>query len=270
MPFLQIGEANYYYEQHGQGAPLVFVAGYSCDHFFWDKVVAELTDEFQIWVFDNRAIGQTKDKGEVLSLETMAQDTFKLIQALNISKPTIIGQSMGGMIAQLLAKQYPEIMDNLILLNTVPDISLRTLMALDRFVKLLHEKASIDTVIEASMPWFFSSKFLKDPQNIAAFKGSIVNNPFPQSLADLERQLHALTVFDIKQHNLKIKTPTLVMLADQDIVCLPEESKALSNYLEQAKWVSMPGGHSSPIEVPKDIAHHIKQFLNQKKIRKIV
>lgn len=262
MPFKKVDDTNYYYEVNGQGLPLVLVAGYSCDHFFWDKLVAELVPDFQVWVLDNRAVGQTKDNGQALTLEMMAKDTLKLIQALEIETPTIIGQSMGGILAQLIAKYQPENIDNLIVLNSASCISLRALMALEGFVRLLQEKANIDTVIEASMPWFFSSEFLRVRANIDIFKESIINNPFPQSLPDLERQLHALQTFDCHDHDQLIQTPALIMTAEEDIICLPEESKALSEHIPQAQWVMLPGGHSSVLEVPKMVAGHIIQFLH--------
>lgn len=59
----------------------------------------KLKSYFEVLVFDNRGIGQTKDAGDFFTLETMADDTMKLIKKLGLERPHILGQSMGGAIA---------------------------------------------------------------------------------------------------------------------------------------------------------------------------
>src|SRR3990167_1041902 len=107
MPILNVNNADFYYEIHGNGQPVVLISGYSCDHLAWLPILAGLSKHFQVILFDNRAIGRTVDKGIPLSVELMAQDVIDLAQQLQLNKPHIIGHSMGGTIAPTIAGLYP-------------------------------------------------------------------------------------------------------------------------------------------------------------------
>lgn len=261
MPHLQLNDANYYYERHGQGDPVVLIAGYSCDTTFWDGVTRELIKHFEVINFDNRAVGQTQDKGSPITLELMANETVELLQALNIRYTTIVGHSMGGIIAQMVAKKNPGLVNRLIVLNSAPTISPRSILALESFVKLLKEEAPIETVIEASMPWFFSSHFLENPKNIQLYKDRLMSNPHPQTLNDLERQFNALKQFDATKWQQTISAPTQVISSKEDIICTLSESELVAKLAPQAKFYTISGGHSSPLETPIEVAHTIIPFL---------
>lgn len=265
MPHIQVNDSKYFYELHGEGNPIVLISGYSCDHSFWDLIFDELLENFQVLAFDNRGVGQTQDKGTPLNLNEMAEETFQLIQKLGIKRPTLIGQSMGGILSQLIAKKHPNDIDSLIIMNSAAKINARTLMALESFVKLLKEESPIDSVIEASMPWFFSPRFLAKPKNVNAFKQNLMTNPFPQTFNDLSRQFNALKTYDASANPESISLRTLVIGAKDDIACPPEEGEQLAKSIEGAKFVTVPGGHSSPLEVPEEIIKLLKEFLSKKK-----
>ncbi len=252
-----------YYELHGHGTPLVLIAGYTCDHTFWDAMIDELAQMFQILIFDNRGAGRTKDKGVPFTLETLADDTMSLVQQLGIQCPHILGQSMGGIIAQIMAKKYADKINKLIILNSAARINCRTMKAMESLLNLRKENIPFDLLIETAMPWFFSSDYLTKPENIIFFKKMLKNNPYLQSLQDQERQFMALFQFDSQNWLHEIKTPTLVIAATEDIVCLPEESQHLTNNIANSQFIVIPSGHSSPLEQPKELDKIISKFLIQ-------
>lgn len=260
MPHININTCNYYYETYGQGKCLVLIAGYSCDQQFWQPILNDLARHFQVVVFDNRAIGQTQDDGKIFSLEQMAEDTVQLINHLALSKPTIIGHSMGGMIAQTIAKKYPEQIEKLIVLNSASAVNTRSLLALEGFLRLLQEDAPVGTIIEASLPWFYSSTFLKNKENILAVKEAVLSNPHPQSLPDLSRQFQVLKSFDPASVNKNITVPTLVVSSSDDIICMPHEGKKLAESIPHAQFVTLQGGHCCPAEHPKAVYECIMHF----------
>ena len=263
MATIRINDMDVYYELHGHGTPLVLIAGYTCDHTFWDAMIDELAQMFQILIFDNRGAGQTKDMGASFTLETMVDDTMTLIQQLGIQRPHILGQSMGGVIAQLMAKKYADKINKLIILNSASQINRRTIKALESLLNLRKESISFDLLIETAMPWFFSSNYLAKPENITLFKEMLKNNPYLQSLQDQERQFMALLQFDSQSWLQEIKTPTLAIAATEDIVCLPEESQQLTKNIVNSQFIAIPSGHSSPLEQPKELNKIISKFLIQ-------
>lgn len=261
MPHISVGDARFYTECQGKGTPLVLIAGYSCDHTFWDPLYDTLTQHYQVLRFDNRGIGQSQDEGMPFHLDTLADDTLQIIKALGLTRPIILGQSMGGAIAQCLAKKYPTEVSKLILLNTSSKISRRTLWMLESLLKLVKASVPIDTIIDMSLPLFFSSTFLSNPQQVEAYKARLLNNPFPATLTILERQFNALQTFDAQGWIKGITLPTLVIASTEDIICSPEESEDLAHSIPQARLERIAGGHSSPFDNPQAINALIRGFI---------
>ncbi len=261
MPNIQLGDTSFFYECQGSGQPLVLVAGYSCDHTFWDSMYDELTKRFTVLMFDNRGIGQSVDVDSALSIESMAHDTMQLVKKLGLKNPILLGQSMGGTIVQTIARDYGDDIHKMIILNSSMRINPRTQLVLASLLTLFSEKVSFDTLLDASMAWFYSADFLADPRNIAAYKELCLHNPYPPTPELLVKQLHALKDFNANTWLNQIAIPALVIASQDDIVCLPAESKQLANTLQNARYVEIKGGHSSPIENPQALLTEITKFI---------
>lgn len=261
MPQAKFNEINIYYELHGLGEPLVLIAGYSCDHTFWTAMLDELAKRFQVLIFDNRGIGRTKDNGEKFTIDIMAEDTISLINYLGLKQPHIVGQSMGGAISQTIARKFSEQINKLVILNSMPKINLASLMLLEAMLNLCKENIPFERIIDVSLPWFYSSHFFANPKNVATLKKVILTNPYPQSIVDLERQYHALKKFDSTEWLHEIKSPTHVITSENDLVALPSEGISLQQKIPGATLSTIPGGHSSPVENPRQVTQEILKFL---------
>lgn len=105
MPLLQINPTTTIdYELSDQVKPLVLIAGYRGDHTAWDLMQRELESHFQVLLFDNLGIGQTKDNGQPLSIEIMADATMSLDEHLDLNNPHIVGQFMVAPLCSILAE----------------------------------------------------------------------------------------------------------------------------------------------------------------------
>ena len=108
MPKIKVDDLNLYYEIHGEGFPLVMIMGISGDAYWWDSaVINELSKEFKTIIFDHIGIGRSDGPART-QIKKMADDTVGLMNALDIEKAHVFGISMGGMIAQLMAINYPQ------------------------------------------------------------------------------------------------------------------------------------------------------------------
>lgn len=261
MAFINAKGIDIYYELYGEGPPLVLIAGYTGDHSFWRLMQEELAKHFQVCVFDNRAIGQTRDAGIPFSLETMAEDTIALVTQLGLEKPHILGQSMGGAIAQIIARKYPGLIDKLVILNSVAKFNMRSEKVLASLLSLRKAELDFDLFIDTALPWFFTSEYLAQAENIQLFKKALLDNPFPQTVIDQERQFNALLPFDSRAWIHDISSPTLVIAAKDDLIALPAESKALAQGISKSHYVLTPGAHSSPVEQAEQMNQAIISFL---------
>jgi pimeloyl-ACP methyl ester carboxylesterase len=104
------------YRQFGQGADLVMVTGDTAPMSLWmPYLLRPLARHFQVTIFDNRGVGYTSDElSRPLTVPLMARDTGGLIEALGLTKPTLVGWSMGGEIGLTLAEQKPALLGALV------------------------------------------------------------------------------------------------------------------------------------------------------------
>jgi pimeloyl-ACP methyl ester carboxylesterase len=109
------------YRTVGSGPPLVMITGYSATMESWDpSFVDTLARHYRVVIFDNAGVGQTQALPAPLSIDAMANQTSALIAALGLTRPDILGWSMGSMIAQALAVLHPDQVRRLILCASYP------------------------------------------------------------------------------------------------------------------------------------------------------
>ncbi len=105
----------------GAGSPLLLVNGYAATSEDWDPVFLEaLARSFEVICPDNRGVGGSALGGAELTVDGMAADLEALLDALEVSRATVVGWSMGGFVAQRLAARAPERVAALALLATDP------------------------------------------------------------------------------------------------------------------------------------------------------
>jgi pimeloyl-ACP methyl ester carboxylesterase len=107
--------------------------------------------------------------------------------------------------------------------------------------------------MDASMPWFFSGRYLSDPKNIATYKSLIKYNPYPVTVEILERQLKALKTFHSEPWLSSLNIPTVVIASDEDIVAPLTDSEEIAKRIPNAKLLRISSGHASPIDNPKEV-----------------
>lgn len=261
MPKIQANNANFYYELHGKGKPVILIAGYTCDYSTWQLMIEKLSQHFQVLVFDNRGIGQTTDSNEILSAELMAEDVIALADELQLEMPHIVGQSMGGTIAQSIATKFPNKISKLCLLTTSAKWRKAMLCGLKSLLDMRQKDIHFDLIFESTLPWIFGEDFLKNSQTVAEFKKILLENPYPQSLDNQTRQFNVLSNFDLRDQLKSITSPTLIVYGVQDIISLPIESKFMDNQIPQSTLVEFDCAHGITLEQPNKLAETLIDFL---------
>ena len=117
MSLVRAGEVELSVERGGSGPPLLLIMGMSGTALHWgDELLSELRRDFEVIAYDHRGVGESArlTDGRV-SIVQMAQDAAALIEALGFESVHVMGISMGGMIAQELALERPELVRTLTL-----------------------------------------------------------------------------------------------------------------------------------------------------------
>lgn len=271
MPFVRANGIDICYELvGGSGAePLLLISGHGAQLVGWDDDYLEALAArgFRVVIFDNRDCGfSTKFKGgpepDLLailrgdpstasySLEDMADDSAGLLDALGITAAHIVGQSMGGLIAQMVAIRHPAKTLSLCSIMSATgnwDYGMPDLAALPYIVG--SPTATVEESIERAVDSyvrFRSPGYPSEEHRIRAKEERQHHRAwYPEGSA---RQLAAILASGDLTAKLKsLKVPTLVVHGTDDKTITPSGGEATARAIPGAKLMMIPGmGHDIP------------------------
>lgn len=265
--FIDLSDRRLAYRTIGSGQPLVLLVRYRGTMDDWDPLFLDNLAElgFQVTIFDYSGLGLS---GGYPSYNpgSLAKDAIELIHALQLGKVVIGGWSLGGIAAQVVLAQAPQLVSHAVLIGTTPPGHLvkpgealfyemaRRENDFEDFVSLFFEPGSVDSRATAESAWARLSlrtqeRGPKVPVQWAAQQlGEGPKNPvFP-----VEAVLNALKTTTI---------PVVHLGADHDIVFPVENWYALSRQLPTLTLVSFASaGHGPHMQYPQAAARHIAAF----------
>src|SRR5438045_1209856 len=100
MPTLVVNGFQLYYEDAGQGSPLVFLSGLGGDHRAFSAAMRHFQSRYRTLALDSRDVGQSDRAEGPYTIAEMADDVAGWLVALGLSAATVVGHSLGGMVAQ--------------------------------------------------------------------------------------------------------------------------------------------------------------------------
>src|SRR6202158_761338 len=115
MPFVENLGARIHWDEEGSGAPLLLIMGLGWPSHAWHRSRPILSEKYRTIALDNRGVGRSEVPPGPYSIAQMAADAAAVLNAARVNTAHIFGVSMGGMIAQEFALQYPKRVRSLIL-----------------------------------------------------------------------------------------------------------------------------------------------------------
>lgn len=240
----------------GQGPPLLLIHGAEGDRSMFRPLAALLSCNFTTIAYDQRDTGGTRNADDAYGLVDLADDAAALVHSLGFERVHVLGQSMGGLIAQILAARYPAVVDKLILtssfaLNANPmDMNAEAFTAIGELRLRLPDSAR-----EIASYFFPASAIEARPDLIGIFDGR-ARNARQQAR---RRNAHQMFV-DVRRSD--IVAPTLVVAGSEDRLIPPSHTLGLADGMANARACLLPGlGHISMLEDPEAIAAVVTGFL---------
>jgi pimeloyl-ACP methyl ester carboxylesterase len=240
----------------GQGEPaLVFLHYWGGSSRTWDLVIDRLKTDFRCVAYDQRGWGESDKPETGYSMQDLANDAEALIHSLGLTRYVLIGHSMGGKAAQLLASRRPEGLEALILVAPAPPtpINLTEAERKQRIGAYQQREAMeflIPNVLTAvPLPAQIQQQIIED-----TLKGAT-----PAKYAWPEKGLPE----DISEAVRNVCVPTLVLTGENDQVEKREvlERELIPNIPAAQITAISETGHLSPLEVPDKVASEIRAFL---------
>ncbi|MBM3140953.1 MAG: alpha/beta hydrolase [Chloroflexi bacterium] len=120
MPTKRVNGVELYYEEHGQGRPVLFHHGYTGSHDGWETVIPLLADRYRCIAMDARGAGESERAGGGYTIAQYAADVVGMADALGLDRFTYVGHSMGGGIGMWLGLEHAARLDRLVLVASIP------------------------------------------------------------------------------------------------------------------------------------------------------
>mgnify|MGYP006266438685 CR=1 FL=1 len=242
--FIQAGALRTYYEEYGNGPPLVLLHGdgFTLENF--TNQVPAFSKQFRVLLPERRGHGRTQDLPGDYTYEVFAEDTIAFLDALGVKEATLLGESGGADIALLVAIERPDLVCALIVISGESRIEVppdRKMAIRSRTVDDLRKVASL--VVD--------SYERVTPDGRARFPA-------------IFEKLKGLWTTDWEVPDARLRSlavPTLIMVADHDFGSV-EDAAALSRKIPNAELCVVPGTtHGLLLQRPELANAAIQDFL---------
>ncbi len=264
MPVIQVNGLNLFYEERGQGEPLIFLNGLSGDHLYWRGIVRFFSRDYRCIVLDNRDVGQSAYATRSYTTAELAGDVVGLLETLRLPPAHVVGLSMGGMIAQELAIARPDLVKTLALVDTLAKADEWFRGTLRAFTLIRRQVADTPAFFEAILPWWVSPRFFEQSERAAWLCWILRQTPQPQRLEGFLRQIEAMERHDALDRLHLVRCPVLILTGEDDSVSPPRYARQMKERLPQAELVLLPGiGHAPPLEEPGEFTARLAEFLGR-------
>ncbi|MFO7573054.1 MAG: alpha/beta fold hydrolase [Gaiellaceae bacterium] len=122
MPHLTVNGVSLYYEERGEGVPILGIHGAGSAAVFWEDAAERLADLGRVITYDRRGSWRSErpDPYETTSVGEHADDALALLRALDAEPAVLVGRSYGGTIALELALRHPGSVQAVALLEAGP------------------------------------------------------------------------------------------------------------------------------------------------------
>jgi 3-oxoadipate enol-lactonase len=261
MAFVDNQGARIYWDEQGQGEPVLLIMGLGYPSAMWYRIRPALSARYRTIALDNRGAGRSDVPPGPYSIPQMASDAAAVLDAAGIESAHVFGVSMGGMIGQEFVLQYPRRILSLILGCAAAGEPTAVRAEAEAIQMLMTgNKMSPEQAAEAAVPFIYDSTTPREriDEDIA------IRRPwFPRPEA-YTAQLQGILAWEAYSRLSGIAAPTLVIHGESDRLVPPGNAKLIAERIPGAKLVMIPHASHLFLTDQTEVSHHaILQFLNE-------
>lgn len=268
MPFITTNGIETYYEEYGDGPPLVVLHGATADHKVWAEQLQPLTDEYRVIVYDLRGHGKTgAAPRETYTLAHYVDDLAAVIDTLELEQPTVLGHSFGGMIGYHFAAEHPELLSSLV---TVGSATPQTFSAGEWLLRIGLPKVTTPIMesdrLMSGLMWLqmqiFGDDATVDMDELGQLREAHVCEESVPEETDRSNVMRAVQEYMRSEFVPETLAVDLLMMYGEDEPMIKEHATDLGIRVPDCQTVEIPdAGHNSQVDNPEFIREHLREFL---------
>ncbi len=260
MSKIKVHGIKFYYEISGSGEPLLFLHGLGSSTRDWEFQVPVFAPKYKVITMDLRGHGKSDKPKGPYSISMFAKDVAGIIKLLDLSDVSIVGISMGGAIVLQLAIDYPDLIKNLVVVN-----SRASIIDANALNQIINDRINIieKSGMEGMGKTLASALFIKPEQEESRKK--MIKRWAENDTDSYISSLKSFIGFNLMKEINKITCPTLVITSDEDYspVSVKEEyAKLIPNSCVK---VINDARHAVTMEKPDEFNEILMKFLVKQK-----
>jgi pimeloyl-ACP methyl ester carboxylesterase len=255
--FCEVPAGRIAYSRSGTGRPLVLLHPIGVDRSWWDEYVEHWAASYDVVTIDIRGHGDSSLVTAPITLADHAADIAAVLRQERLTGATLIGVSMGGMIAQRVAIQFPELVGTLILCGTAggfPDEARPRILARGD----MSRQGSMSEIIDDTITRWFAAD---------TPRADLLQKCRTRLAADdwysWSANWQAISLLDNLSELRGVPAPTLVVAGDADASIPPAVSQKMADALPNSRFVVVPGAaHFGAFDMREVFATVFDDFLS--------
>ena len=257
--FVTVAGVSLAYTLSGAGPNIVLLHGWCCNRRFWREQIAALEKDHRVLALDFRGHGDSEAPAGGYTIARLADDVSDAMAALGVSPATVVGHSMGGIVAQDLVLMHPDQVVGLVLVTTLAADPERNLIS-----RRIARDATCDgfeTALVRHFPGWFTPD--SDAELMGWTKAEVLRVPAQIALALVADYQD----IDYRPRLNEVRVPTLVLSASADTSTPEARSEELATSIPDATLVTVPGsGHFVQLERPTEVNEALRSFLTKHRL----
>jgi 3-oxoadipate enol-lactonase len=241
MPFAENQGVKIYWEEEGKGAPILLIMGLGWPSYMWYRTKSRLVKQYRVITFDNRGVARSDVPAGPYTIALMASDAAAVLDAAGVKSADVYGVSMGGMIAQEFALQYPARVKSLILGCTAAG-GPQAVRAEPKVLEVLMRQGMTPEEAARAINPFIYDATTPQARIDEDVKIRLQWTPKPEGYM---AQLQGIMVWDAYDRISGITAPTLVVHGETDQLVPAANGNMIAKRIPGAKLVMIP--HASHI-----------------------
>lgn len=250
--FVRHGDAQFFTVSFGAGPrTIVALGGWAGNWELWAEPFAHLSKTWRTVAYDHRGVGATLSPVESISVESMTADVFAILDALEIERCVLAGESAGAAIVLLAALLHPERFDGLVLVDGLFHRPER--QGPDPFV------LGLQSDFEATVGWFVDA-CVPEPDSAAVrhWGRQILMRAAPDAAIRLYQCMDGI---DLRLDVSRIALPTLILHGELDALVSVADAAWLAGAMPHSRLEILEGaGHVPTVTRPAEVAAAINAF----------
>lgn len=246
------------YEERGSGPALVLVHGHPFSRCMWRGQLDSLSDAFRVVAPDLPGYGESPARGETIAPRGLADAVIELLDAIAVERATVVGLSLGGLVAMELGLGYPERVTGVVLTaTTAAPLTPEEAEMRRETASRLEREGMLDHALEMAGR-LFGPAARRDATLVLPILETMLTTS-PAGAAAALRGRAERPPYDRLLGELRV--PALILAGDADFFSTAEITEQLVASLPDPEVVILPGvGHLPNLEMPARFDAVVRRF----------